>query len=134
MKHVRLEYEEAVYAIIREAAHQDRTPIRRWVARIAAKHASKRTGMPLPAVATKDEDTALYVEQPAPIQNRRLATALKRAEREGTTPAEAAREIVAIIENAAPLPKVVTSPASVPGSTTETFYLGRTNADTTNQE
>ena len=48
MKHVKLEYDEAAYAAIREAAYQARLPIKRFCQQAAARAAAQATGLPVP--------------------------------------------------------------------------------------
>ncbi|MFO0848310.1 MAG: hypothetical protein U0871_07110 [Gemmataceae bacterium] len=51
MKHVKLEYDEPTYAVIREAAYQARVPIKQFCQRAAAGAAAQATGLPVPRPA-----------------------------------------------------------------------------------
>ena len=60
MKHCKVEFPDDVYEVVREAAYRARTPITRWVQRVAVETASEFTGLPLPCVPA-----APQVQEPA---------------------------------------------------------------------
>lgn len=48
VKHVKLEFDPSTYEVVREAAYQARTPIRRWCAELVARAAAEKTGIQPP--------------------------------------------------------------------------------------